>query len=179
MPGRTPTEAFRAFVEPLELAASVLGHVKLTFSPGGRSQPDEVHAWTLNGGSGYSRAGWHFEAGMMYSIIRDDRVDYGPWRVTTLAYRYRLGVVDRPDVFRMHWHPDGDSHVKVPHMHLPLATGDMSNDEALRRHLPVKRQTFEQALRWALELGMPPARDDWRELLDRAEEAHLRFRTWS
>lgn len=179
MPGRTPQDAFRAFVEPLELAASVLGQVKITVSPGGRAKADQDHSWTLNGGAGYSRAGWYFEAAMMYRIIRDDREGRGPWRVTTLAYRYRLAVPDQPDLFRMHWHPEGNSPVKEPHMHLALGVGPLSVDEALKRHLPVPRQTFEEALRWAIELGMPPERDDRPELLNRAEEAHLRYRTWS
>lgn len=177
MPGRTPAEAFRAFIEPLESAVSVLGAAKITVSSGGRQVPDKPHAWTLNGGRGYTTGGWFFEADMQYRIRRDDAPGRGPWRVTTLAYRYRLAVVDM-DVFRMHWHPDGNSPAKSPHLHVRLAPVERVGD-TLQHHLNTERQTFENALRWAIQVGMPPARSDWSDLLDQAEAAHLRHRSWS
>ncbi|RNI16922.1 hypothetical protein EFY87_19790 [Flexivirga caeni] len=77
----------------------------------------------------------------------------------------------------MHWHPDGNSPVRSPHLHLRLAPVDQVG-YTLQYHLPTDRQSFEGAIRWAIELGLPPARDDWRELLDQAEAAHRAQRTW-
>lgn len=178
MPGRNPAEAFRAFIEPLESAMSVLGPAKITVSPGGRNVPNKQHAWTLNNQRGYSSHGWHFEAQMMYQIIEDARPGYGPWRVTTKGYRYRLAVPTAREVFCMHWHPAGNSPVHAPHMHLALSPHDQMGD-TLKKHLPTKRQTFEQAIRWAIELGLEPARDEWKELLEQAEQQHLKYRTWT
>lgn len=175
MPGRTPSDAFTAFMEPLESAASVLGQAKITVSPGGRSVQNKDHSWTLNGGRGYTKHGWHFEAAMMYRIVDDP--ERGPWRVRTLAYRYRLAVPPGQDVFRMHWHPGGNSDIEYPHMHLALAPVDTVGD-TLKKHQPVRRQTFEDAIRWAVAVGLKPARDDWEALLEQAERDHLRHRSW-
>lgn len=175
MPGRTPHDAFSAFMEPLESAASVLGKAKITVSPGGRTVAGTDHSWTLNGGRGYTSRGWHFEAAMMYRIVEDD--ERGPWRVRTLGYRYRLAVPPGQDVFRMHWHPGGRSDVEYPHVHLALAPVDAVGD-TLKQHMQVPRQTFENAIRWAVNTGMEPARQDWEELLAQAERDHLKYRSW-
>lgn len=177
MPGRTAPDAFQAFLEPLISAVSVLGQAKIVVSPGGRQASDIDHSWTLNGERGYSSRAWHFEAAMKYRIIQDGRPTYGPWRVTTRAYRYRLAVAGE-DVFRMHWHPDGNSPVTGPHMHVAFAPASHVGD-SLREHLPGERQTFENAIRWAIAAGLPPARTDWQDLLDQAERAHLEHRSWS
>jgi triphosphoribosyl-dephospho-CoA synthetase len=38
--------------------------------------------------------------------------------------------------------------------------------------------TFEDAISWAAELGMPMVREDWRDVLQKCQEAHLEHRTW-
>jgi len=174
MPGRTPSEAFKAFIEPIELAASCLGQVKVVTSPGGRTAPNVEHSWSLNGMTGFSLHGWHFEGAMAYRLIEDEA--RGPWRVKTLLYRYRLAVPEH-DVFRLHWHPSGLSPVTYPHLHAALEPRARMPD-ALDAHLITSRMTLEDALRWAFELGMPAARDDWRTRLEEAEAAHLRHRSW-
>jgi len=177
MPGRTPREAFQAFITPIKAASSCLGSVKVTVSPGGMSAPDTEHVWSLNGMGGFTAKGWHFEAAMGYTIIRDDRPDRGPWRVRTLQYRYRLAVPEH-DVFRLHWHPNGLSPVNYPHLHAALEPKDRMPG-SLDAHLATGRMTLEDALRWAFELGMPAARSDWAKRLDDAEAPHLRYRSWS
>ncbi len=176
MPGRTPTDAVRAFLDPLEVAISCLGQAKITLSPGGKNTPDREHSWMLNGGNGYSRSGWHFEAQMGYRIIRTNEPDRGPWRVTTTAYRYRLAVPEH-DLFRMHWHPAGNSPVDYPHLHAALGP-ERITEQALKAHLRTSRMTLEQAIRWSFEVGMPPACADWEERLDSAEKPHLERRSW-
>lgn len=177
MPGRNPHEAYRAFIEPIQHAASCLGPTKIVVSAGAAHQPDTEHSWMLNGQNGYSWRGWHFEAQMNYRIIRDERPGRGPWRVTTTAYRYRLAVPEH-DVFRLHWHPAGNSPVKYPHAHLALSPAARMPD-SLDAHLPTARMSFEQALRWAFEVGVEARVEDWRERLDRSEAPHLEHRTWS
>jgi hypothetical protein len=177
MPGRTPREAFEAFITPIERASSCLGSVKVTVSPGGRTAPEMEHVWSLNLMRGFAAKGWHFEAAMGYKITQDDAPGRGPWRVRTLAYRYRLAVPEH-DVFRLHWHPNGHSPVTYPHLHAALEPKDRMPG-SLDAHLATGRMTFENALRWAFELGMPAARADWSERLAEAEAAHLRYRSWS
>jgi hypothetical protein len=119
--------------------------------------------------------GWHFEAQMHYELIRDDGA--AQWRVSTRAYRYRLAHVGH-DIFRIHWHPAGVSTYHLPHVHLSL----ISRDEQLTtldEHLPTGRLTFEDAIEWAIETGVPRARDDWRDVLAFSRERHLEHRSWS
>lgn len=174
MPGRTPAEAFKAFMDPIALACSCLGRVKVTTSPGGRHEPNREHAWQLNNGLGFSVGGWHFSAEMGYMMIPD--AVNGPWRVTTTAYRYRLAAIGQ-DVFRIHWHPAGNSPITYPHLHANLSP-EQKLASSLDAHLETDRMSLERALRWAFELGMPPRRDDWEDVLLSTEAPHLEHRTW-
>ena len=177
MPGRTPQEAFEAFIVPIESACSCLGSVKVTVSPGGRTAASVEHSWTLNRMNGFTAKGWHFDAGMGYVIIQDAGPGRGPWRVHTLQYRYRLAVTDQ-DVFRLHWHPNGNSPVTYPHLHAALEPKDRMPD-SINAHLATGRMTLEDALRWAFGLGMPAALPDWPKRLDETEAPHLEHRSWS
>jgi hypothetical protein len=107
------------FLEPLQQAVSCLGQGKIMTSNGGKDRLGKVHSWSLNGETGISKQGWHFEAQMHYEIITDDRPGYGPYRVTARAYRYRFDLAGQ-DVARFHWHPLGRSPHKDPHVHLAL-----------------------------------------------------------
>jgi hypothetical protein len=177
MPGRTPAEAFRSFIEPINDALSCLGPAKAVTSAGGRSEPSKDHSWTLNrDGTGFAVKGWHFSANMQYRIIREDRQP-DQWRISTLAYRYKLAVVPGNDVFRLHWHPAGSSSVTYPHLHANLSPQERLGG-SLAAHLETDRMTLERALRWAFELGMPAARTDWDEVLHRTEGLHLEHRSW-
>lgn len=176
MPGRTPPEAFKAFIEPITSAVSCLGQAKITCSAGGQHAPEVDHAWSINNERGFSSAGFHFEAIMNYRIVPDDREQYGPWRVKTLAYRYRLAVPEH-DVFRLHWHPAGVSRVNYPHLHAALSPMEKLTN-SLDAHLPTDRMSLERAMQWAFELGMPAKRDDWPDVLAAAEAKHLLYRSW-
>lgn len=140
--------------------------------------PDTTHAWTLNGFTGMTfPGGWHFEAQMHYRFVRDDELQGGPWRVTTEAYRYRLALLGA-DLFRIHWHPSGNSSIEYPHLHAALAGGELLAN-SLEAHLRMPRMAFEDAIRWALELGVPAHREDWSEVLDNAVQNHLHYRSWA
>ena len=172
MPGRTPAEALRAFLDPLQRATSCLGSAKLTIS--GR-QPGTVNAWALNGVDGMVfDHGMHFEAQMHFEIIRAD----DGWRVTTRAYRYRFAVPST-EIFLMHWHPTGHSPYRLPHMHVNFA-GLPQDVDMEARHLPSPRMTYEHAISWVLGGGfVHPARPEWEEILNETLQVHLEHRTWS
>ena len=124
-------------------------------------------------GTGFAVKGWHFSADMSYRIVRRD----DQWRVTTLAYRYRLALAGI-DVFRIHWHPAGNSAISYPHLHANLSPDDKLAS-SLDAHLETDRMSLERSLRWAFELRMPAARSDWAEVLERTEGPHLEHRSWS
>lgn len=145
-------------------------------SHGGKNRQGKIHSWSLNGPAGLSRGGWHFEAQMHYEIITDDRQGYGPYRVTTRAYRYRFANLGQ-DVARFHWHPSGRSTHTEPHLHLTLVRGG-SSEGTWDAHLPSPRFTFESAISWAIELGWPAARPDHEDVLNDCQQLHLQHRSW-
>jgi hypothetical protein len=176
VPGRTPTEASEAFFEPLRSALACITRGKITPSRGGRSDPHRDHSWTLNKGSASLTGGYTFTAGMIYKIIEDP--EKGPWRVTTLAYEHELVDANNRRMFALHWHPQGVSTVTTPHLH--LGPGVLVDGCALtpKAHLPMPRATFEQAIRWVVEVIGSPLCDDWADRLKAAEDPHLEHRTW-
>jgi hypothetical protein len=182
MPGDSPREAVNAFLDPLRRAVACIGPAKVCVSAGGYDALGKTHAWSLNDVRGMvAKGGWHFEAQMHYEIITDSRPGYGPYRVTTRAYRYRIALAS-VDIVRIHWHPVGQSTYTNPHVHLAL---DMANwkpgdppPETIKQHLPTGRLTFEDAVTWALSIGMPAARSDWQTVLADCQAAHLQYRSW-
>jgi hypothetical protein len=173
MPGRTPHDAFESFIESIRQAAGCMAACHVTPSPGGSHTPNVEHGWALNRGNGVTARGWHFEAAMKYLIIPFEE----GYRVTTVAYRYRLARVGH-DIWRLHWHPGGASDVAYPHVHAALSGTEQPANNLLSAHLPTPRMTFEQSVRWSAETGYPMLRDDYEEVLAAGEEAHLRHRTW-
>lgn len=180
MPGRTPADAFSAFIDPLRAAAACLGNVKITPSQGGRTEPGKVHVWTLNGERGVAFPGWHFEAQMHYEMVQG--AISREWKVRTHGYRYRLACLGT-HVWRIHWHPTLTSSYHLPHVHLNLAgqPGEVPV-HALQEHYPTGRMTFEDAVEWVFAAGVDPAerhRDDWREVLSASRDVHVQHRSWN
>ncbi|MCW2588503.1 MAG: hypothetical protein JWQ86_930 [Mycobacterium sp.] len=100
------------------------------------------------------------------------------WRVKTHAYRYKLSRAAR-DVFRIHWHPVGNSDFTTPHVHLPMENPTLDRDQMLAQHLPTGRLTVEEAVHWTISCGVKPARDDYEKVLAESHAAHVEHRTWS
>lgn len=173
MPGDSPYQAVQAFLDPLQRSVSCLGTAKLTLSKGGKSEPNQTHAWTINGGDGLVvRSLGTLKASMHYEIILSEERHEGKWRVTTRSYAYELIAPDGNLSWSMHWHPVGRSFVTYAHLHLP-AYGAASH------HLRVDRQTFEMAIQWCIELGAAPAKDDWERVLMETEGLHKLHRSWA
>lgn len=127
----------------------------------------------INGSRGVVGAkGWHFNGEMRYKFTTDCD---GParWRVTTLGYRYRLSLQGR-EIFLFHWHPNGRSPETNPHIHVRVD----GVADSLDKHLVCERTTLEQAIRYSIELGFPPAQPEWKAILDECETPHLAHRSW-
>src|SRR5437867_4773618 len=186
MPGKTPYEAFSAFVTPLADALSCVAHPYVEYSPGGSTVIGLKHILYLtrrdpDSDDHLRLGGTHLElrARMFYLIIRDDREGYGPYRVTTRGYDYSVRMVDGSKVLDYHWHPTGLSHEKRPHVH--LGSAQLADDAVLsnKQHLYTGRITFESVIRDLIGMGVPPRYEDWSDLLDLCETPHLLYRTWS
>lgn len=177
MPGDSPQEAVTAFLEPLRAALSVLdGAGVIAVTRRGSWAKGRTYSWVLNAGRGMKLGDvGTLHASMQFQVIDTDPAtnDLGKClRVTTLGYNYRLERSDGGDLWRMHWHPDGVSDVREPHLHVPVD---------LRVHLPCDRMTFETAIRWCTEYGAPLlcAPHEAEEQLLLSETPHKLHRTWA
>ncbi|MDP9796738.1 hypothetical protein J2S43_005250 [Catenuloplanes nepalensis] len=186
MPGNKPHEAFNAFTTPLvDALECVTTHPRMEFSAGGSSILDQKHNLLLVGrqlkNDGYLRLGrspFELRARLKYMLIKDDRENYGPLRVTTCGYDYSIRTTDGAAVLDYHWHPTGLSHEKRPHVH--IGSAQLRSDAVLssKRHVYTGRVTFEAVVRELIELGVEPMSKDWGDLLDMCETPHLLHRSW-
>ena len=187
MPGNTPYEAFSAFVTPLADALKcIVAFPRVEYSSGGSAVLDTKHNLHLTGrhpdNDDYLRLGStdiELRARMFYMIIRDEREDYGPFRITTRGYDYSIRKRDGTKVLDYHWHPTGLSDERRPHVHLgsaQLAEGAVLSN---KQHLLTGRVTFEAVVRQLISLSVPPRYPDWSDVLDLCETPHLLYRTWS
>jgi hypothetical protein len=176
--GRTPHEAVREFIGPLQLALSCVTSEVLR--AGGYHVADEPHALTLGRGlpvrlRGEGRLSLTFDH--HYRIVEDPG-PRGPYKCSTTSYLYGLDDSDGREVLSYQWHPSGRSPVTWPHLHLGAGAA-VGRLELARAHLPTGRVSIEEVLRLAIsELGVEPLREDWREVLERTQQAYETSRTW-
>jgi hypothetical protein len=185
MPGKTPYDAYSAFVTPLANALSCIGFAKIQPSEGGKSDLNVDHNLYITGtqNDGFIRLqgdpALQFRARMRYQLIADSRPDYGPFRATTLKYDYSIRLASGERIVDYHWHPTGSSHETRPHMH--IASAQLSATGVIKKadHLPTGRMTFENVIRGAIQLGAVPVHEDWQKRLEGGESLHIQYRTWS
>ncbi|BBG01748.1 MULTISPECIES: hypothetical protein [Pseudonocardia] len=177
MPGRTEQHAVTSFLDPLRKAVSVLaGHNQITVSRRGTYRKGLLYAWELNSGAGTSWADvGTFTASMNFEIVDTDPARHdtgeGPFRVTTRGYWYTFRDPNGTHLWRMHWHPEGNSSVTGPHLHRP---------PDLKRHWSTPRLSFETAIEWCVTSGAPTSCDSV-EMADRlieTESAYKLYGSW-
>jgi hypothetical protein len=178
VPGRNPQQAVAAFLDPFREALRVLDGVgKLSLSPKGGYRLGQRYSWQLNGAEGMDLGPVGlFIASMEFEVVDADpgKNEFRhPYRVTTGSYHYKLRGRDGKDQWRIHWHPDGRSRVRVPHIHRP---------PDLKQHWPTGRMTFENAVAWCIESGAAVRGGDnqqARNQLAVIEAPHLLYRSWN
>jgi hypothetical protein len=150
------------------------GYASITLSKRGGYFEGQELAWLLNQGDGIQidGVGTYF-AEMGFKVVRADPGKHeGKYRVTTLRYRYKLRAPDGEDMWRVHWHPDGESSFREPHLHMR---------PNLKVHFAVQRVTFEQTIQWCMQLGAPLTctPEEAKGRLDETEWTHVLYRSWS
>lgn len=178
MPGRSPEEARKAFLQPLQRALSCITDAKLFVSRG--KQPGDVEALALSEDPlrlNSARVGLvQFVLGHQFRLVQESRKS---WHVSTSAYRYHLLDDTGRELIGWHWHPDslGDPRLRGrPHLHVPTETIDR------RVHVPTGRVSVESILRLLLiDLAVPPRTAhvaDFAEVLDECEGPFIQHRRW-
>jgi hypothetical protein len=176
VPGRTPRDAVKAYLEPLQKNISIVCKGVLRVNNYDALEavsvltlPDPV---PLNG-----RPDLYLSFTQQYKIIKDP--ENGPFRVTTLYYSYAVETQDAHEIVGYHWHPDGVSPVRFPHLHLGPAALVGMEDLRRKAHLPTGRVAFEEVVEFLIAtFGVEPDRTLWQEIVDKTKSLFARHKTW-
>jgi len=177
LPGRSPRDAYAAFVEPLQQDVRCITDDQLVSSPGGRHEVDKTHSLTLASGPILlTEDGVQLKIGLQYMIIKTGKSGRDAYKVSTRAYTYLfLDIEDRPTM-AYHWHPFGLSDFAEPHLH-PYSIGGSLPRKA---HYPSSRVSLESVIRFCIEQGgAEPKRDNWDAVLALNEGKFLLYRSWA
>lgn len=102
--------------------------------------------------------------------------DESGWRVSTVAYDYRLNDDSGTEILSWHWHPAPMKGPDHPHLHVAAA------QPGRHAHLPTGRVSIESVLRLLLtDLKVAPTRDhmsDFAEVLNASERDFIEYRSW-
>lgn len=179
MAGKTPREAAWSFIEPIQRSLSCVTPDVLNY--GGGDYPREVpHVLYVGSGDpvhlpGGARISLTFR--MHYRLVRAEG-ERGPWKVQIAGYLYGIDDVDGREILAYHWHPEGRSSEREPHLHLG-AGAYVGRAELTAAHLPTGRISVEELLVLAIRgLGVEPRRDDWEAVLAENQSAFEIWRTW-
>lgn len=186
MPGRNPPSAVRAFVDPIQRAATqVIDTAIYQF----RALPVERNA-KLTVGTGLKatfrgpnptpfrdRPDVTLHAVLDLEIIEDtgaNRADER-FRLTTRQYIYKLTAKDK-GTFGWHWHPeveDGQpAAATVPHVHVYDTPQE-------RLHIPTGRVTIEDVFLFAVqEFGVKTRDTDGIAAIEATRGRHVDHRSW-
>ena|SRR5215217_5895232 len=181
MPGRTPPAAVKAFTQPLQLALSCIGNVKIILSQGALGTVSETHSWLLNDGIPIALGnGLFFRASMKFETLdRGQSEKRWRYRITTREYIYEVTGPKSEQVISAHWHPLArNSKFADPHWHIggvALAKGDVYLDRA---HIPSPRVSIEEFIRLMIEDFVQPRADDWDSRLRQTHNAFAKYKTW-
>lgn len=178
MPGRSPEEARKAFLQPLQRALSCITDAKLLVSRG--KQPGDVEALALSEDplrlSSARIGSVQFVLGHQFTVIEDRPRS---WRVSTTAYRYHVLDDSGRELIGWHWHPGSGGDPRLsghPHLHVPAGVIDR------RVHVPTGRVSIESVLRLLLidleVLPRPAHAADFEKVLDETEEPFIKHRRW-
>ncbi len=92
---------------------------------------------------------------------------------------YSIEAPDNSELMAAHWHPDGKSQHKKPHLHLSQNVVSQEGGFLAREPLYTGRFTFEAMIRLTVRnLGVKPVCEDWENRLLLAETPHMLYRSW-
>src|SRR5262249_11568026 len=99
--------------------------------------------------------------------------------VRIFAYRHHILDRDEREILAFHWHQEGKSRMRSPHLHLSSAIGPVplpggSIVTLDQMHLPTGFVALGDVVRLlVVEFGAVPRRDDWEAILNRPQHLEL------
>jgi hypothetical protein len=165
MMGPTPAAASRALRDTLQLLLSCVTTAVLQTDATG---PTII---LTGGGRLARRPRGHVQFFLLHDFIvvsGADRPRSERWRARTVGYQYRLEDAGGREIVAYHWHPQGQSHVTVPHLHLGVGLGAIL-PEMTEAHLQTGMVAPVAILAIAVEnFGVVARRADWVAIFARA-----------
>ncbi|MGE3272045.1 MAG: hypothetical protein AB7P40_25045 [Chloroflexota bacterium] len=166
MASRTRTEAVNVFLSRIQRQLSCVTHDVVRVH-GSYQAPDARIDVYLAGGQpvrlqGPERIHLRVRLRLQLTQVEESR---GYWDADLAAYEYRLSDPDDREILAYHWHPDGQSHVQTPHLHLGVAAA-VGRVALLTAHLPTGQVSARDVVRLAVEsFAVQPQRRDWAAIL--------------
>lgn len=179
MAGRTPPEAVRNFIEPLQSAISCITRSPINIR-GGYYVSDKPLPLVLGDGNPIRLTGRRLFLAVqqLYVVVRAEG-DLGPWKVSIVSYAYSLED-DAGAGLHYNWHPVGTSEIKSPHLHLRNSGCRIASTDLGNAHLPTGRIALEEVLRISInDFGVRPLKDDWQEIIGNTQARFEGWRTWA
>ncbi len=164
MTGSTPGAAARATRDALQALLSTISNVVLRTDAAGP-------AVLLTARDRLSRrSGGHISLHLLYAFntVSDvARPRSERWQARTVGYQYRLEDRDGREIVAYHWHPQGPSHVAVPHLHLGAALGTI-RPEMTKAHLETGMVAPSAIFTLAIEhFAVVVRRSDWASIFEK------------
>jgi hypothetical protein len=176
VPGKTSREAVKAYLDQLQKNVSIVCRGVLRTN--NYNALDKVSVLTLpdpvplNG-----RPDLYLSFIQQYEIVKDPK--NGPFRITTRYYSYAVETQDAHEIVGYHWHPDGVSPVKFPHLHLGPAARIGMEELHRKAHLPTGRVAFEDVVELLIgTFGVEPDRGLWQEIVGKTRSLFAKHKSW-
>jgi hypothetical protein len=170
MTGPTPAAASRAVRDLLQLLLSSISTVVLQTDATGPATLLMVHDRLARSTGGHVGL---FLRHAFATVLDAGRPRSERWEARTVGYQYRLEDSGGREIVAYHWHPQGASHVTVPHLHLGAGLGAVLT-EMTKAHLQTGMVTPVAILAIAVDnFGVVPRRTDWATIFARATHDFL------
>lgn len=171
MAGKTPYQAVKNFLTPLQRAVSCVSHAVIQH--GGREYELNAgpYALVVSGKRKLKRdPPLTLDIRMQYKIVEASG-DRGPYKVTITAYMYMVDDHQGHEIFSYHWQPDGPK-VKFPHLHV-------EHPNFKKAHFPTGRISLEEVLSLLItDFEVHPLRPNWDRILTETHKKFATYRTW-
>jgi hypothetical protein len=176
VPGRTPREAVKGYIESLQKNVAIVSRGVLRVNNYDRL--NEVSVLTLPDPAPLNgRPDLYLSFRQQYKLVKDPAT--GPFRVTTLYYSYAIETQGAQEIVGYHWHPDGISPVKFPHLHLGPAARIGLEELNRKAHFPTGRIAFEDVVEFLIAtFRVEPDRTIWQEIVETTRSLFGRHKSW-
>jgi len=183
--GKTPSQALETWIASLLRAVQSVAQAEVFGSGHTIGAPNSVHVVSrvqtrantvplrLNSGESALKLGVFLQ----YTVSHTPGIPRGAaYVVQTFGYRYEVTDPSGRELFVYHWHPEGSSHIREPHLHILASPFTLLIEEFRqgapelaidKAHFPTGQIVLPDVIRLLIEdLGVKPRNADWRRVLD-------------